>query len=841
MADTIVQVVDGRTVVTIEGSDLLAPLVTAADAAKTAAENARDIAVSSVANVYPYRTLPMASSPLLKVLRTEIYDSLNGVAITLPANFQVREIARDATSGGRFRLRYASYDGVSTYTPILREQGNGTYLPMNVGTWTGLVWINLYTLDTSLGVPAGTIVGRALVDFGTGATFGTYTSTYTYAQGGLYADRSQISPILENDIGEVIRTKALLAPGALKPFADGTVLTDALRLRVREIFVFNTIEGNEISLPTVVIDVNGLKKRLRLEVRDNVLGKVICSDTRSSADGATVAEFVAALPEWIVLTDFQVASADKRSATAHIRLDLTGITDVLSNIGATTAVIHQDNIFTADRQGDYLSDHRAETVVKVGVGQAYTTVDAAQAAIYSSALADTNVNGLPVSDAASYQRRVRIFLTDEAEYLVSGDKTKLADFVELDGVPGATLKCLAPATSGAIDAIGTHKLRNVKIKSGSPLKYALHMDESQQSVRDAGQFARRRKLIDGLSLENPEGSTTQVLGGGISSWEEWIINGLSAVNLNPAATAAAIGIHNSGIRAVVPTSRASLYGASVLFMGASSPNILGLDLYSIAEGPINTANLVGCGFRSIRIGCNIADADAPARAADRYVWNAVGRHDAPIYFSDDQTQPVLQTTAGQTPSGDAAALIFGVVDELGRGDQWIKTGTIRSLGARLGDCSSVSKTLTIGAQSHVFNTNLTAVANTTIIAAINASITTHPVSEVDIQSEYIAPCTPQARMTNGSGVTIPKGRFVKRTGASTVALAQPGDAIYGWTWRDILNGNVGVIATTRSIHQSYIENAASASGQWGLAADGELDFAAVSKVGVVAGSIVDVW
>jgi hypothetical protein len=724
----------------------------------------------------------------------------------------------------------ATITGSGIYKDVAAVGASGSTLSI-----TGLSGVNTFTL---FALNSSGIVGTIDVDVGT--TTWTAPASNVSTDSRLDLNKTVVGTTAwVSEFGSRQTAAAAFAPGALKPFADGVTVSDNLRLRVRDLKVFDIFPGHTYSLATFIIDTNGLKKRLRIEVRDNDLGLVMCSESRSSIDNATVAEFVATLPEWITLTDVLVSSGNKRRTLAHIQLDLSAVTDTFSNLGSSSVLIHPDNVLTKDQQGDFLANDSATELVTCGAsGADETTFDDAQTATYSLNWGSTNINGQPVSDLAAYDRRARIFLTDEATYTFTS--TKLANFVEIEGQGRNTiLSCAAPATAGAMEFHGTGKIRNVTITTAANNKYALHMDDVNRSVTANGQFTFQRKVLEGVTLINPAGSTVQVLGGGISSGEQWLLRGVSAINLNAAAAAAAIGIHNSGVRASVAGSLASPYAASVRIEGCDSPNLLGLELYSIAAGPVNTAVLVDNSFRVVRNGCNIADADSPDVARERYVWNIQGRYDGPVLFSDDGGQPVLATTAGQTPSGTAAALIFGTTDELGRGDLWIKTGTTKSLGARLGDCSSVSKALTIGAQTHTFTTDLTAVANSTIITAINGSLTTYPVSEVDIQTEYVAPCQPQARMTNSTGATIPKGRFVKRTGASTVALAGVGDTIYGWTYREILNGLTGIVVTTRQIHQTQIEGASSSTGTWGLAANGLLDYGAATKIGSTMGSIVE--
>jgi hypothetical protein len=822
MAIAEVSVVNNAITVDVSGTSLLTPLVAAAAASAAAADASADSAATSAAVVKLFvPTTPTAALARIVGLRLFNHD---------PAKFYSVRYFWHKDVDTRFRITIQGATDTS-------DTGVADVAELSIDADVAYTGITEVTLSE---VSGSGVTASAVIDFGDGTpTWGMYSGGW--ATSGISPRAFETVSVWNDAVDDRAdaRVTALRSPGTLKPFADGVALSDNLRNRVRDLRVTNTSEGHTYSLSTLTLDNNGAgARRLRIEVRDNVLGRMVCSISMLSEDGATVADFVATLPPRIVLLDDIVSpSSNRRQTLAQIELDLDGVTAEFANLGSDTTFIHPDNLLTKEQQRNYLTDHRADVVVTVGSGQEYETIDLAQAAIYAANTGSSNINGQPVSDDASYHRRVRLFLTDAATYPYTS--SYLANFCEIDGVPGAVMFCEAPALSGALEIPGTHKAFNVKVTHGSTTKYAAHLDDVNRSVSEGGQFVFQYKYLEGLTLENPDGNDTQVLGGGISSGEYWVLRGVWAENLNEAATAAAIGIHNSGVLASVPSSKLSPYSATVDMSGCGSPNLLGLDLYSVAPGPLNTAILRDNSFRMIRIGANIADADSPDRVADRYVWKVQGRYDGPIKFSDGNGQPVLQTTPGQTPSGTAAALIFGTVDELGRGDLWIKTGTTKSLGARLGDCSSVNKALTIGAQTHTFTTDLTAAANSTIISAINASITTHPVSEVDIQTEYAVACQPKARMANSTGATIPKGRFVKRTGASTVALAGVGDVIFGWTYRAILNGLTGYVLTARQIEETQIEGASSGSGAWGLAAGGLLDYAAATKVGVTAGGIVE--
>ncbi|MDF1747171.1 MAG: hypothetical protein P1V19_25990, partial [Gimesia sp.] len=140
-----------------------------------------------------------------------------------------------------------------------------------------------------------------------------------------------------------------------------------------------------------------------------------------------------------------------------------------------------------------------------------------------------------------------------------------------------------------------------------------------------------------------------------------------------------------------------------------------------------------------------------------------------------------------------------------------------------------------------FTADETRKSNAVLISEINASITSHPVSEVDLQLEWAPDAVPKRRMNNNTGSTIPKGRFVKFTGAGTIALCGTNEKPDGWTHRDILNGDDGYVILTKRIADDYIENASGSTGKWGITASGKLDYSATTKQGLTTGGIVTVY
>lgn len=107
--------------------------------------------------------------------------------------------------------------------------------------------------------------------------------------------------------------------------------------------------------------------------------------------------------------------------------------------------------------------------------------------------------------------------------------------------------------------------------------------------------------------------------------------------------------------------------------------------------------------------------------------------------------------------------------------------------------------------------------------------------------EWVPSASPKRRVRNSTGSSIPKGRFVRLTGASTISLCGVGERPDGWTHAAIANGADGYMVTTRRISTVYIDAVNGSSGDFGISATGQIDYTAATKLGRTIGSIVTVW
>lgn len=657
-----------------------------------------------------------------------------------------------------------------------------------------------------------------------------------------------------------IEAQLSLAQGQKKPFADG--MTNAtLRRIVRGIDVFNAPDRSEryvISQFNVEQFAGTPLTRVLVDLRDTVLGAVVARYSFSTASAPTFADFWATVPEVLRLDDFTLSPAPNTTRIiAFLKIDKSAVTNWMTHSTTTIAGggVHPDQSFPDAMQADYLEDDRAHEVIPVGAGQTFTTLRAAVESLYGEG---TTVNSYR-RGRAHYNRRQRIELIDDADYAAT--YLDFPEFVELVGQGQDRTRIVKENndTDAMLEMHLAGKIHNLTIYSdtgdgGSWLgEYCVHWDDfNRRAGGGKAQNLRIRKSMKNVNLIGGPNQKTWLLGSGISSGEHWLIENVHAwheADLTGASgIPAAFGIHNTGPRNSVPTILTSQKPSIVQMRGCSSRDMTTFALYvqTLAASSRCILDLQDCSFHCVRqdvaIDLNAPLAAQPDLARDRFAWAIGGKHDGAILQTDPQGLIVLQTTPGVAVSGDAAPLIFGAVDNLGRGEKWVKNGsTARSLGARLGDCSSTSKTLTIGAQSVTFTTNLTSETNTAILALINAAITTNPVTEVDIQLELYPDTGTLRQVQNSTGATIPRGVFVKFTGQDTIAVCGAGERPDGWIFRAIPDGAMGTISVGRRIATQYLTNAASATGEWGVNASGQVDYSASPKLGRTAAGVVEVY
>lgn len=631
------------------------------------------------------------------------------------------------------------------------------------------------------------------------------------------------------------------SPGFRVPFSDD-MDNGNMRGLVRELHLYGADPTHEYIISTFSTQQFASPlTRVVIEIKDITDNVVVCSFRSQTTDAITVAAFVAKLPATIKLTDHALAS--RTNMYAVLTVDWSAATD--ANRSYTTTVqagIHVSRIMSDEMIADYLDRDYWHQVIRCGTGETYATLKAAVEATYSLLTGSTKINGSPICEFAHYHNRVLIDIVDDGDFKATG--LYLPDWVDVrgNGRDRTFIRRENTDPDPLIEQRTSGKFIDCTLVSETANEYCIHSDDfNRNSTGDKIQNVRLRQSYKRLRLQGGTGHNGWLFGNGISSGQVIEFEDVVGEHLDASATEPAFGFHNTGPTLRNPTLKASFKPARVTMRGCSSPDQVGIEISTLEPSATCHLTLIDCHFNLIKHETASGNEVLSDLARDRIAWQIGGRHDGPWINVDTVGQIILKTTAGQVPSGTASALIFGATDELGRGEKWIKDATDYDLGSRLGDCSSVNKTLTIGGETYTFAADETAKSNAELILEINAAITSDPVSEVDLQLEWVPEAVPRRRMNNDTGSTIPKGRFVKFTGAGTIALCGADERPDGWTHRDILNRDAGYVILTKRVADDYIENAAGSTGKWGITASGELDYSATTKLGLTNGGIVTIY
>lgn len=713
--------------------------------------------------------------------------------------------------GTRFTFQVTQCDDASGTNPVDVCKFSSTGV-----TYSGLKEFSMTQISSS------GVTGTLVIDFaGAASSWGIYSGSYATTGLRLTAVKTSAAEVAFNDARVAASLAALKIKGSNKPFADN-LNNDFLRLLIKDIHLY----GADTSHTYIISHLEIASYRCQFIIKDITSGVEVCqlAVTRTITDYTTLPRYWKA---------YQGALPTNSGMYCVIEFDWTQAV-VGDYIYTTTenSGIHPDNVFSDEMISDYMSKDIWHEIIRVGASETFTTINAALASLQDEA----NVQLIQGCGRACYHHQILIDLVDNAYYPATN--AYFPEFVSLRG-RGRNKTFINKLDTTHYALLQMHrdtKLYDVTILSDTGDggswggEYCVHSDDVNY-VSALQKNRRLRQVVKRVDLLGGPNQHQWLWGCGISGGQTIRFEDVSAGHQDNTSTSVAFGFHNTSVGGAIPSKLPSI----VEMLGCRSTDEKGGAVGVLSLGAGNRCTLSLLGNNNFSLVYQAVTGSIADKAADRYEWEIAGVFEGPISQSDSG-MTVLQTTPGQTPSGSAAALIFGAMDELGRGELCIENGSSKSLGARLGDCSSVHKTLTIGSQTYTFSANHTAQSNSTIIALINAVITTHPVSEKCIQFEIFPDTGYTRKMVNLTGSTISAGKFVKRTGINTIDLATGTDDIYGFVYRDILNGWTGKVVTSKKIYKDYITGA-TADGKFGITA-GLLDFGASTKVGYVASGIV---
>lgn len=685
--------------------------------------------------------------------------------------------------------------------------------------YSGLVEFTLNALSGS------GITGTLVVDFVTSpATWAMYRGSggATFANTAIRNDAIATSAACA--AYDLAATQAALAPvlalvpGKNLPFAD-ELSNDFLRRFVKSIWVYGADTSHVYIIKQVELQL--FRRTVLLHDLTTATDVAKWSITVSVTDYTTQ-------PRYVQLV--QGSLGTYTGVYALVEFDWTqAITGTNNYTTAVDSGVHPSRVRSDEMILDYIDRDVWHEVIPVGAGQTYTTLRAAVESLYDSVSVTTCAR-------AGYDHQILLDLLDAGTY--NATLLVIPQFVGVrgQGVDRTFIRKESDATDAMLEVHLETKFRDLTIVSDTGDgaswlgEYCLHSDDFNRLSKPTTPNRRLRQSFSRLKLRGGANQNAWLFGCGVSSGQHIRFTDVNASHDILTSSIAAFGFHNTGISVSARPGLVEMIGCK-----SSDAYGTGAAVLSLGGGNKCRLTLIGCDLGVVAQGVTGSIAD---KAADRYEWEIGGVYAGPI-VQNDPGMVVLKTSPGATPSGTAAAIVFGAVDELGQGELCIEGGTSKSLGARLGDCTSVNKTLTISGQTWTANANYTAQSNATIIAAMNVSLTTSPVSEKNIQWQIYPDTGYTRRMLNSTGATISAGRFVKRTGVNTIALASGSDDVFGVVYRDILDGLGGSVITGRQIHRNYIDSTAT-DGQFGVTA-GVLDFGASTKRGFIAGGIATLY
>lgn len=772
-----------------------------------------------------------------------------------------------ATTSKKYYLKYFNYHDYSTTRILItvsQVDADGASNAVDVcginiasGTaYTGMAEITLSEQNSS------GITGTAVIDFGDGS--GTWsTNAGSYVTTGLRHDRLFDNSAKTARIVKVIndaQAAGAFTPGWKKPF-DDTMTTDALRAFVKKLWVFNGDPTHQY----IVSRVNKTAAYARIWIKDLTSG--VDQIAQFTVTNPTIANLPSRIKAYAVYSGTPSA---QMPTYAVLEVDWSKWTSGSEATYTTFAAagIHADNVFSPESSAMYFRDDGAEKVIKVGTdsGCDYASLSAALTALdLTNNVAGGTYSGpffKGMTHESSPLRRVEIQLLTSSESAQTIDGVTYPDCFGLGGLylpehvqirgrgKHQTLIYGTDGTKPTLQACADHKLFDLSVLANSgdggsdAGQYAVHVDPAACGVADMAGVRRRMKWrnveLVGGGLQN-----SRLLGGGVYSGTHFVREGCSAKSLNAGYSTFAILQHNTSVFRSPRPAFLEERGCS-----CDIERYAQLRLQSLGAGYRNTMLIEDVGYSGIVIE-NVGDYADLARK--RREWDLIGHHDGPV-ITYDAGMVVLATTAGQAVTGTAAALLFGNVDELGRGDKCVKEGASypsgayldTSLAARLGDRSASAVTLIIGGQTATLNQNFTGMTNAAILAVINASLTTYPISIVNISLEEYPKLGFTRRMQNTSGVTIGdpnaagpgRGVFVKRTGVQTIAAAADGDEIYGWCPRPILANGWGIVVIGKRFYAGFLSGGTSGGaartpivGKFGVGSGGVFSASASTKIG----------
>ena len=633
-----------------------------------------------------------------------------------------------------------------------------------------------------------------------------------------------------------------------------------LRRIVRQVHLYvpDGRAGHRFYVSALAVENLSSVQRFRIVIADADAAageEIVCNyGFQISPKAESLADFLELLPGTVKLTDtavYQPGTWVRRPTGiyATVDLDKSAVTAFFSKTyAADRGALRPTSVYLHSSLDDYPDSDLYHEAINV-------TYDPDKPGQLRDAVEGLYVNAdIRDCNRSSYHHRIRVRLSAGTFHATN---LTLPPFVEIEGAGIGRTFILRENTDAkpCFQAPRETKILNCTIRSDSN-QYAIHSDDANSFLggatfrtRRLNQHFRNVDLIGGAS------QTTWLFGCGVSWGERIRFDGVRSSHLYPGTgggfeRAASFGFHNTlGSQAVGSTNPLVPEHSFVELVGCGSADagLRPVIISSTNPGHRCTLTLIDCDFDLVYYvdDSNYTNpgkprAAYPEYARDKVAWDVRGNFGGPMLF--DVEAPVLAVPARSAVGGSAAALILGNIDAWGRGELYVADGTDKSLGKRLGDCTCASKTLTVGEGSVTFNTDLTHATNADVMAIINSALGAGTAEIIDLGPELYPAIGTRLVKTASTGEAIPRGRFVKRTGFNTVALAQSGDPVFGWTLNPIpANGSgTGRVVVSKRVAKKYLGVNLAVNGDFGITG-GAVDFSAQTKAGTACGALLELW
>lgn len=790
--------------------------------ARTGAEAAADLAQDSAARYHPFKGAVAGTAA------ERIVDMLlvgpDGAAL-YAGDYFVRICARTADN-----LLYINVCKVSDNSVITAVGANGT-----AANPTGKTGVTKFPLVNSFGLQ---ITGWVTIDLGAGENFG---SLFALASAATALNNDKVvfaSPERSTTVERIagpIATKAVERSRVFLPTA-----ADYLRDWITGAWVYMA-GRRRVGLSLLETSTN----RVRIHFKDWDSGEVIAQG--GTSNGGNPVDYANLRQLKLYTGPLDGGNQEQFTGVVVVlRFDPTKV--VISPTAtavnyATYEVggILPEHVYPLDVQEKTLRDATFQQRLLFGAGPGAdfaTCLDAA------SSLWETQPTGVPgenfpanVKTRWAHNQWPIALCPDESNALIEFDEVvTLAEWMGVD-MRGGTIVAPTSVAAGLGRAFESNKSgiqRDGTIRAWPSAPefsaYAEHVDPVNGETRPAeiGEAVQQKRIMKaflrwgydlGVHQENWGRGT-----GFPSGYREYNED-CFGIRRNPTSNQPIWGYHNT------PDSTEP---ALIEHIGSRSQQMRGPSIVfltqAIQTGGRNQLVLRDCDPFYVAHGCSMAIGDPamPDLAADRRATDFIGRHDGPVSY-EDPSALVLEVAPGAAVSGTALAVLAGEIDVWGHGKKLLLDGSIRSMGARLAAAGDV--TITVNGVDHLFTGINAGDGAAGILAAANASLGAG-VLALGRADRRDYPDTGWKKLAFPAAGTIPAGRMVKRTGQSTVALAGEGDRIFGWSLTPIVAGAGGYVITQEIVHRYYLPEAV-ADGDFGVDANGLIDYGAAVKIGSV--------